>query len=222
MSYRAFKRLLGETSLERKCRFMFGSGVVVLIFLSFSLYDYLTVHLAYDQAVTTCRLLVAPTVAQNCLTKTSGNLDKVLLKEPGKEYQYHFLSNKGDDSFETELYKQFLRGEGKADDYRQRDQVLLYYAPIRVANECMSCHQAIAKKKGQEALADNGGVQTRIEASQAQQADRTTSVDQLISSETSADLPATIVKLNQTQTAYQAALQSAANIMRLSLLDYIK
>lgn len=72
------------------------------------------------------------------------------------------------------------------------------------------------------ALADNGGVQTRIEASQAQQADRTTSVDQLISSETSADLPATIVKLNQTQTAYQAALQSAANIMRLSLLDYIK
>jgi len=72
------------------------------------------------------------------------------------------------------------------------------------------------------ALADNGGIQTRIEASQAQQADRTTSVDQLISSETSADLPATIVKLNQTQTAYQAALQSAANIMRLSLLDYIK
>jgi len=72
------------------------------------------------------------------------------------------------------------------------------------------------------ALADNGGVQTRIEASQAQQADRTTSVDQLISSETSADLPATIVKLNQTQTAYQAALQSASNIMRLSLLDYIK
>ena len=72
------------------------------------------------------------------------------------------------------------------------------------------------------ALADNGGVQTRIEASQAQQADRTTSVDQLISSETSADLPQTIVKLNQTQTAYQAALQSASNIMKLSLLDYIR
>jgi len=72
------------------------------------------------------------------------------------------------------------------------------------------------------ALADNGGVQTRIEASQAQQADRTTSLDQLISAETSADLPATIVKLNQTQTAYQAALQSASNIMKLSLLDYIR
>ncbi|MBI2814299.1 MAG: flagellin [Opitutae bacterium] len=72
------------------------------------------------------------------------------------------------------------------------------------------------------AIADNGGMQTRIEASQAQQADRTTSVDQLISAETSADLAATVMKLNQTQTAYQAALQSAANIMRLSLLDYIR
>lgn len=72
------------------------------------------------------------------------------------------------------------------------------------------------------ALADNGGVQTRIEASQSQQTDRMTSVDQLISTETSADLPATIVKLNQTKTAYEAALQSAANIMRLSLLDYIR
>jgi len=71
-------------------------------------------------------------------------------------------------------------------------------------------------------IADNGGVQTRIEASQSQQTDRTTSLDSLISSETDADLPSTIVKLNQTQTAYQAALQSASNIMRLSLLDYLK
>ena len=72
------------------------------------------------------------------------------------------------------------------------------------------------------ALADNGGVQTRIEASQAQHTDRLLSVAQSISFETSADLPATMVKLNQAQTAYQAALQSAANIMHLSLLDYIK
>ena len=60
MSYRAFKRLLGETSLERKCRFLFGAGIVVLITLSFWLYAYQTEHLAYDQAVTTCRLLVSP------------------------------------------------------------------------------------------------------------------------------------------------------------------
>jgi flagellar hook-associated protein 3 FlgL len=72
------------------------------------------------------------------------------------------------------------------------------------------------------AMANNGGIQSRIEAAQAQQQDRATSIDTLISNESSVDLPTTIVKLNQTQTAYQAALASAAKIMNLSLLDYIK
>src|SRR5438132_1461903 len=157
MSYRAFKRLLGETSLERKCRFLFGTGVVLLILLSFSLYAYQTEHLAYDQTVTTCRLLVTPIVVQHhvslvkndpqkkqALPAQWANIDQVILKDSGREYQYHFLIGpKGDDSYEQELYKEFLRGDGKPDDYRQRssDQVLLYYAPIRVANECMSCHK---------------------------------------------------------------------------------
>jgi signal transduction histidine kinase len=167
MSYRAFKRLLGETSLERKCRFLFGSGVVLLIFLSFSLYAYQTEHLAYDQTVTTCRLLVAPLLTQQHLNlvkndkdhgefaKQLANLDQAVLKEPGKEYQYHFLSDKFDDSYERDLFKEFQRGDGKPDDSRQRagDQVLLYYAPIRLGNECMKCHQVHPKTK--EKLAEN-------------------------------------------------------------------
>lgn len=72
------------------------------------------------------------------------------------------------------------------------------------------------------ALAEHGGLQSRIEANRAQQLDRADNLESLVSSETDADLPSTIVRLNQTQTAYQAALQSAANIMRISLLDYIK
>lgn len=71
------------------------------------------------------------------------------------------------------------------------------------------------------AMATNGGMQTRIEAAQAQHEDRAASLESLISDESSVDLPTTIVKLNQTQTAYQAALASAAKIMNLSLLDYI-
>lgn len=39
MSYRIFKRLLGESSLERKCRFLFGGGLLILISLSFYLYS---------------------------------------------------------------------------------------------------------------------------------------------------------------------------------------
>src|SRR3954451_9460169 len=72
MSYRAFKRLLGETSLERKCRFLFGAFILLLITSSFWLYARQTEHLAYDQITTTCRLLVNQIVdrqiATNCRT----------------------------------------------------------------------------------------------------------------------------------------------------------
>ena len=53
MSYRAFKRLLGETSLERKCRFLFGAFILLLISASFWLYARQTEDLAYDQITTT-------------------------------------------------------------------------------------------------------------------------------------------------------------------------
>lgn len=72
------------------------------------------------------------------------------------------------------------------------------------------------------ALAETGGVQMRIESSRTQLASRSESVERLVSAEADLDLPTAIVKLNQSQTAYQAALQSAASIMRQSLLDYIR
>lgn len=71
-------------------------------------------------------------------------------------------------------------------------------------------------------LAEHGGVQTRIEATQTQLAGRATDLESLVSAETDADMPTTIVRMNQAQTAYQAALQSAANLMQVSLLDYLK
>lgn len=72
------------------------------------------------------------------------------------------------------------------------------------------------------ALAANGGVQSRIEANRSQQQDRAGNLATLVSGETDTDMASTIVRLNQTQNSYQAALQSTASIMRISLLDYIK
>lgn len=43
----------------------------------------------------------------------------------------------------------------------------------------------------------------------------------MISDASNADLPSTMVKLSQAQVAYQAALQSSASIMKLSLMNYI-
>ncbi len=71
-------------------------------------------------------------------------------------------------------------------------------------------------------LAEHGGVDTRIQANRIQQQQRSDNLEGLVSGESELDLPAAIVRLSQSQTAYQAALQSAANIMKISLLDYIR
>ncbi len=55
MSYRAFKNLLGETSLERKCRFIFSSGILVLVTLSFWWYGQKTEQLVIDQRLEAAR-----------------------------------------------------------------------------------------------------------------------------------------------------------------------
>jgi two-component system sensor histidine kinase BarA len=62
MSYRTFKHLLGETSLERKCRFIFGGGILVLVTTSFYWYGQKTEKLVYGQSTQTARRLVNPTV----------------------------------------------------------------------------------------------------------------------------------------------------------------
>ena len=38
MSYRSFKRVLGETSLERKCRILFGVSLLLLISIVFTVF----------------------------------------------------------------------------------------------------------------------------------------------------------------------------------------
>ena len=48
MSYRTFKRALGETNLERKCRLLFGTCLLVLISGSFWWYGSATDKIVYD------------------------------------------------------------------------------------------------------------------------------------------------------------------------------
>lgn len=58
ISYRALKKIIGETSLERKCRFLFGFALLILITGSFWLYDISTQHLIESQQVLAARSLV--------------------------------------------------------------------------------------------------------------------------------------------------------------------
>jgi flagellar hook-associated protein 3 FlgL len=71
------------------------------------------------------------------------------------------------------------------------------------------------------AIATNGGVQSRIQAAQTEQTSQTTNLQTDLASDVDANLPTTVTQLDQAQTAYQAALQSAVSTMQLSILNYI-
>lgn len=71
-------------------------------------------------------------------------------------------------------------------------------------------------------MADNGALQARLESSLSSAKDEKLALESEISNRADADLPETIVRLNQQQTTYQAALQSASSVMDLSLLTYLR
>ena len=71
-------------------------------------------------------------------------------------------------------------------------------------------------------VSSNGAVQNRLNIAATAATDSSNSLNTLISSTSSANLVQTMVQLNQAQNSYQAALQSGAKIMQLSLLNYLQ
>ena len=71
-------------------------------------------------------------------------------------------------------------------------------------------------------IGNNGAVQARLEASTGLLSTRAESLEGRISNEADADLAQTLVRLNQTQVAYRAALQSGAELLNQSLLDFLR
>jgi flagellar hook-associated protein 3 FlgL len=67
-----------------------------------------------------------------------------------------------------------------------------------------------------------GVVQARLDTASSIAANRIGSLNKIVSNEADADLAQTLVKLGETQNAYQAALQSGATILNHSLLDYLQ
>jgi len=72
------------------------------------------------------------------------------------------------------------------------------------------------------AIGTVAAVQSRIESNQTQLDARANDLSGLIAKDTDADMATTMVQLTQSQTAYQAALSSTANIFKSSLLDYLR
>lgn len=70
-------------------------------------------------------------------------------------------------------------------------------------------------------LGNNGAIQTRLETAASMAEDHALTLKEMSSKETDADMAQTIVELNQAQTAYQAALQSGAGVLQMSLMDFL-
>jgi flagellar hook-associated protein 3 FlgL len=70
-------------------------------------------------------------------------------------------------------------------------------------------------------VANNGNVQAQLSTAASLASSQTTSLSTSISNASGADLVTTMTQLNQTQAAYEAALESSATIMQLSLVDFL-
>ncbi len=71
-------------------------------------------------------------------------------------------------------------------------------------------------------ISANGVLQARLQATTATETQQYTDLTAQISDKTDANLATTLTNLQQTQTAFQAALQSSMMVMNLTILDFIQ
>jgi flagellin-like hook-associated protein FlgL len=71
-------------------------------------------------------------------------------------------------------------------------------------------------------IADNASNQTRLESVKIQNTERVNNLQTLISRDADVDIAQTMVNLTRARTSYQAALEAGAQVLKLSLLDYIR
>jgi signal transduction histidine kinase len=167
MSYKAFKRLLGETSLERKCRWLLGAGVLLLMTGSFWVYARQTEDLAYEQLLTTGRALLSPSLAR--LHVGPDRLKSV------DDFQLHAdetwdwpatlrgynarlvrLDSKDAETLPASddlpvLHR--IQNDRKNEETRKdlKDNAYYYYGAIRARPSCVGCHRDPTKVKAASA-----------------------------------------------------------------------
>jgi two-component system, NarL family, sensor histidine kinase BarA len=155
MSYRSIKRLLGETSLERKCRFLFGSGLLVLITGSFYLYARQTTELVYRQNEIAARLLVGKVILEKHWRWSEGGQEFGLAVEKMaeelkprdmKEYGWSLVKADANAPYDAEgqdALFQILGGQPEVIRIsREKDlQEYRYYAAVHASESCLDCHR---------------------------------------------------------------------------------
>ncbi len=164
MSYRSLKRVLGETSLERKFLVLFGISLLFLIAGSFWWYGRNTQELVYESSRETARSLVETIIVmhhtrlwQQDVVELVDDLKKGLAS---REYRWAFVRpveegpNAPQDEFEWQVLKEFKPSappepRDAAREFRERTAIVngkheyQFYTPIRITNQrCVVCHDS--------------------------------------------------------------------------------
>jgi signal transduction histidine kinase len=159
MSYRAFKRLLGETSLERKCRWLLGAGVLLLMTGSFWVYAKQTEDLAYEQLESTGRALLPSIVARlHVKGDLASAVDRFQESAEGqwpstlKDYKYDVLiPNAQDDQHRPTAADQPAMhaftdpARNEVSRLTPKENAFYYYGAIRAVPVCVDCHRDEAR-----------------------------------------------------------------------------
>jgi two-component system, NarL family, sensor histidine kinase BarA len=168
MSYRSFKRVLGETSLERKCRFLFGACLLLLITGSFWWYGTKTEGLVTNQNRTKGRLLVDTILTLTHWEKLETNPEfKPVVQELSSNLQLHqytwsFIrpgsnvdsAGHAEDKFERDLVQQFQRAAGPVATEQETNvqfgertindgNEYQYYEAVYASKACIDCHRVV-------------------------------------------------------------------------------
>ncbi|MBX7071703.1 MAG: HAMP domain-containing histidine kinase [Pirellulales bacterium] len=164
MSYRSFKRVLGETSLERKCRFLFGACLLLLITASFWWYGEQTEKLIYKRNRTTGRVLVEAIMGLRHMEKLETREEfKEMVQSASEslrnqEYTWNSLRPEANraprDAIERAVLQRFKSGRAEEHDdgsgvewterHLPKHAVYEYYQAVRARGAvCVSCHQGV-------------------------------------------------------------------------------
>ncbi len=157
MSYRTFKKLLGETSLERKCRFLFSGALMLLITGSFYFYAYLNLQILRSQNRQRAELLIAQNLQMIHWEKTADpeavptikGLASGLKPTDLREYAWKFIPVESEDptrlpseQFEYEAINEILNKKKPFVVYEDTSaRRYHYFKPIIAQEQCLTCHQ---------------------------------------------------------------------------------
>ncbi len=159
MSYRGFKHLLGESSLERKCRFIFGGGILILITASFYWYGRKSETMVRDQNLRGCRMIVNRVLLRThwvnleqyhdfrpVIENLCTGLDE-LLPSDSRLYEHKFMQPgnevlRPESSFEYDAMELFQKGRVQEHTrFLSGEAKFQFITAIRLKEDCRSCHQ---------------------------------------------------------------------------------